>query len=106
MNVSLLQRIFQEMDNMGAAERRIANFVNASPGEVIHMSMAKLAETCSVSDPRGTDKPAEFRESSVRRRQCQSTVASFDNVRLAAARRMHRDGFAFQSADLESKHEP
>jgi RpiR family carbohydrate utilization transcriptional regulator len=51
MNVSLLQRIFQEMEEMGAAEQRIAAFVNRSPGDVIHMSMAKLAETCSVSDP-------------------------------------------------------
>lgn len=51
MNVSLLQSIFQEMEAMGAAEKRIAAFVNRSPGDVIHMSMAKLAETCSVSDP-------------------------------------------------------
>ncbi|GAB1584305.1 MurR/RpiR family transcriptional regulator [Phyllobacterium phragmitis] len=51
MTVSLLQRIFQEMTEMGAAEQRIANFVSTSPGEVIHMSMAKLSERCSVSDP-------------------------------------------------------
>ncbi|MCO4319178.1 MurR/RpiR family transcriptional regulator [Phyllobacterium sp. 21LDTY02-6] len=51
MTVSLLQRIYQEMDKMGAAEQRIATFVNTSPGDVIHMSMAKLAESCSVSDP-------------------------------------------------------
>jgi len=51
MTVSLLQRIFQETDHMGAAERRLADFVNRSPGDVIHMSMAKLAENCSVSDP-------------------------------------------------------
>lgn len=51
MTTSLLHSIFQEMENMGAAEKRIATFVNTSPGEVIHMSMAKLAEICSVSDP-------------------------------------------------------
>lgn len=51
MTVSLLQRIFQETESMGAAERRLADFVNRSPGDVIHMSMAKLAENCSVSDP-------------------------------------------------------
>jgi len=32
MNVSLLQRVFQEMDKMGAAEKRVAKFVNTSPG--------------------------------------------------------------------------
>jgi RpiR family carbohydrate utilization transcriptional regulator len=51
MTTSLLQSIFLEMENMGAAEKRIATFVNTSPGDVIHMSMAKLAELCSVSDP-------------------------------------------------------
>ncbi|WP_134500207.1 MurR/RpiR family transcriptional regulator [Microvirga pakistanensis] len=51
MAVSLLQRILQDMDAMGAAEQRIGAFVNSCPGEVIHMSMAKLAECCSVSDP-------------------------------------------------------
>ncbi|MXQ13313.1 MurR/RpiR family transcriptional regulator [Microvirga makkahensis] len=51
MAVSLLQRILQDMGEMGAAEQRIGAFVNSSPGEVIHMSMAKLAERCSVSDP-------------------------------------------------------
>jgi RpiR family carbohydrate utilization transcriptional regulator len=51
MAASLLQRILQDMNEMGAAEQRIGTFVNSSPGEVIHMSMAKLAESCSVSDP-------------------------------------------------------
>lgn len=51
MTTSLLQRIYQEMDTMGAAEQRVATFVNTVPGQVIHMSMAKLAESCSVSDP-------------------------------------------------------
>lgn len=36
---------------MGAAERRVAQFVSANPGEVIHMSMARLSEETDVSDP-------------------------------------------------------
>ncbi|MFT4133005.1 MurR/RpiR family transcriptional regulator [Labrys sp. (in: a-proteobacteria)] len=51
MTVSLLQRILQEREEMHPAERRVAAFVSASPSEVLHMSMARLSETCSVSDP-------------------------------------------------------
>lgn len=36
---------------MGAAERRVAQFVATSPAKVIRMSMASLSETCDVSDP-------------------------------------------------------
>jgi RpiR family carbohydrate utilization transcriptional regulator len=49
--VSLLQRIIQESKEMHRAERRVANFVSTSPSKVLQMSMAKLSETCSVSDP-------------------------------------------------------
>lgn len=49
--MSLLQRIAQESKEMHRAERRVANFVSASPSKVLQMSMAKLSETCSVSDP-------------------------------------------------------
>lgn len=36
---------------MAAAERRVAEVVNARPNEVIHLSMAVLAKDCGVSDP-------------------------------------------------------
>lgn len=36
---------------MGSAELRVARFVSANPGEVIHMSMARLSQECDVSDP-------------------------------------------------------
>lgn len=49
--MSLLQRIVQESGEMGSAERRVASFVSANPGDVIHMSMARLSEQCAVSDP-------------------------------------------------------
>ncbi|MFV0383514.1 MurR/RpiR family transcriptional regulator [Paracoccus sp. (in: a-proteobacteria)] len=51
MTVSLLQRILQERDDMRPAERRVADFVSRSPSDVIHMSMARLSEACSASDP-------------------------------------------------------
>ncbi|WP_244631171.1 MurR/RpiR family transcriptional regulator [Aureimonas sp. ME7] len=51
MTGSLLQRIVTERDAMGAAERRVADFVATDPGSVIHMSMASLSQRCSVSDP-------------------------------------------------------
>ncbi len=51
MTVSLLQRILQEREDMRPAERRVADYVGAAPSAVIHMSMAKLSEICSVSDP-------------------------------------------------------
>lgn len=51
MTVSLLQRILQERDQMRPAERRVADFVSRSPSDVIHMSMARLSEACSASDP-------------------------------------------------------
>ena len=51
MATSLLQRVLQESEEMGAAELRVARFVSANPGEVIHMSMARLSEQCDVSDP-------------------------------------------------------
>jgi RpiR family carbohydrate utilization transcriptional regulator len=49
--LSLLQRIVHDTEDMGAAELRVARFVSANPGEVIHMSMARLSELCDVSDP-------------------------------------------------------
>lgn len=51
MSSSLLQRILHERDRMRPAERRVADFVSRSPSEVIHMSMARLSEACSASDP-------------------------------------------------------
>jgi RpiR family carbohydrate utilization transcriptional regulator len=51
MATSLLQRILQESGQMGAAELRVARYVSANPGEVIHMSMARLSQECDVSDP-------------------------------------------------------
>ncbi|MBP7002222.1 MurR/RpiR family transcriptional regulator [Amaricoccus sp.] len=51
MTVSLLQQVLIEQPAMGPAERRVAAFVRTSPSEVIHMSMARLSEICSVSDP-------------------------------------------------------
>jgi RpiR family carbohydrate utilization transcriptional regulator len=51
MTVSLLQRILHEREAMHTAEKRVATFVSTSPSEVIHMSMARLSDTCSVSDP-------------------------------------------------------
>jgi len=51
MAESLLLRIVQETEDMGSAELRVARFVSANPGEVIHMSMARLSEQCDVSDP-------------------------------------------------------
>jgi RpiR family carbohydrate utilization transcriptional regulator len=51
MTVGLLQRIELESKDMHRAERRVATFVANSPSKVLQMSMAKLSETCSVSDP-------------------------------------------------------
>jgi RpiR family carbohydrate utilization transcriptional regulator len=51
MTVGLLQRIVLESKDMHRAERRVANFVSTSPSKVLQMSMAKLSQTCSVSDP-------------------------------------------------------
>lgn len=51
MTVSLLHRILHEREEMRPAERRVADYVGAAPSEVIHMSMARLSELCSVSDP-------------------------------------------------------
>ena len=51
MTGSLLRRIVEEREGMGAAERRVAEHVAAHPGEVMHMSMAKLSALCGVSDP-------------------------------------------------------
>lgn len=48
---SILQKVLATMPEMGAAERRVADFVRTSPSDVIRMSMARLAEECSVSDP-------------------------------------------------------
>ena len=48
---SLLHRIREEMPKMAAAERRVAEVVNARPNDVIHLSMAVLAKDCGVSDP-------------------------------------------------------
>tara|TARA_R110002020_G_scaffold231952_1_gene443359 strand:- start:476 stop:1315 length:840 start_codon:yes stop_codon:yes gene_type:complete len=48
---SLLHQIREEMPKMAAAERRVAEVVNARPNDVIHMSMAVLAKDCGVSDP-------------------------------------------------------
>lgn len=49
--MSLLQRVLAALPEIGAAERRVADFVRTSPSEVIRMSMARLSEVCSVSDP-------------------------------------------------------
>jgi RpiR family carbohydrate utilization transcriptional regulator len=51
MATSLLQSIVQESAEMGSAELRVARFVSANPGDVIHMSMARLSQECDVSDP-------------------------------------------------------
>lgn len=51
MSNSLLQQIVREQEEMKPAELRIAHFVSQAPGDVIHMSMASLAERCAVSDP-------------------------------------------------------
>lgn len=51
MRTSLLQKVVIEQPTMGAAERRVADFVRTSPSEVIRMSMARLSEVCSVGDP-------------------------------------------------------
>jgi RpiR family carbohydrate utilization transcriptional regulator len=51
MSASLLQRVLADQPQMGAAERRVADFVRSSPSEVIHMSMARLSQVCSASDP-------------------------------------------------------
>ncbi|WP_062226340.1 MurR/RpiR family transcriptional regulator [Aureimonas frigidaquae] len=51
MSMSLLQRILVEKPTMAAAEQRVAAFVSASPAEVVRMSMARLSQACSVSDP-------------------------------------------------------
>ncbi|MAY62352.1 MAG: transcriptional regulator [Rhizobiales bacterium] len=48
---SLLQRILQESNDMGAAEARVARFVSTQPSLVLHMSMARLSKECDVSDP-------------------------------------------------------
>jgi len=49
--VSILQRILHEREAVGAAEQRLADFISKNPSQVIHMSMARLAQQCSVSDP-------------------------------------------------------
>ena len=51
MTINLLQRIILESKDMHRAERRVANFVTTSPSKVLQMSMARLSETCGVSDP-------------------------------------------------------
>ncbi|SHJ38691.1 MurR/RpiR family transcriptional regulator [Aureimonas altamirensis] len=51
MSMSLLQRILVEKPTMAAAEQRVAAFVSTSPAEVVRMSMARLSQACSVSDP-------------------------------------------------------
>lgn len=51
MASSLLQRILRETPNLGRAERLVAECVHAHPDQIIHMSMATLAEKCGVSDP-------------------------------------------------------
>lgn len=51
MSVSLLKRVLELRDQMGAAERRIADHVSSNPEEVMRMSMALLSKQCKVSDP-------------------------------------------------------
>lgn len=51
MSASLLKRITETTPEMGAAERRIAEYVSSHPDEVMLMSMAALSDKCSVSDP-------------------------------------------------------
>lgn len=47
----LLVRIVEATEEMGAAERRVAEYVSSRPGDVIRMSMALLSSACKVSDP-------------------------------------------------------
>lgn len=51
LNTGLLQKITMEIPHMGAAEQRLSKVVRKRPDEVIHMSMALLADAASVSDP-------------------------------------------------------
>lgn len=48
---SLLSTIGTHLGDMGRAEKRIAEVVQARPDDVIAMSMAALAEAADVSDP-------------------------------------------------------
>lgn len=48
---SLLHQISSEMTNLGAAERRVAEYVTADPRQAINLSMAALAAESQVSDP-------------------------------------------------------
>ncbi|OAN71730.1 transcriptional regulator [Rhodobacteraceae bacterium EhC02] len=51
MSASLLKRILEMTQNMGAAETRIAEYASSHPDEVMYMSMAALSKKCEVSDP-------------------------------------------------------
>jgi RpiR family carbohydrate utilization transcriptional regulator len=51
MTASLLKRILEMTQEMGAAETRIAEYASSHPDEVMHMSMAALSKQCEVSDP-------------------------------------------------------
>ncbi|KAF0170484.1 MAG: putative Phosphogluconate repressor HexR RpiR family [Rhodobacteraceae bacterium] len=51
MTASLLKRILEMTQTMGAAETRIAEYASSHPDEVMHMSMASLSKQCDVSDP-------------------------------------------------------
>ncbi len=48
---SLLHQISSEIGKLGAAERRVAEFVTADPRQAINLSMAALAAESQVSDP-------------------------------------------------------
>jgi len=51
LSISLLKRIVEMSNDMGAAEVRVADFVSGQPEQVMHMSMAALSKECDVSDP-------------------------------------------------------
>ncbi len=48
--VNSLARIRSRLPNLAAAERQVADWVLQHPDEVIHASMARVAQQCGVSD--------------------------------------------------------
>lgn len=49
-NVNSLARIRSRLPNLAVAERQVADWVLQHSDEVIHISMARVAQNCSVSD--------------------------------------------------------
>lgn len=49
-NVNSLARIRSRLPNLAAAERQVADWVLQNPDEVVHTSMAQVAQKCGVSD--------------------------------------------------------